>query len=193
MRTAGYKTLNFPYVPRNHSVRELSGQLHTFIEEKVTTTTYHLVGHSLGNIIVRDGFNRPYRAGLGRIVMLAPPNHPPALADRLQGNPLYRLINGSAGQNLASSAFYATLPVPTVPFGVIAGDRGQRLTFDEPNDGIVTVEGTRLEGMADWIVVHKAHTFIMNGDETAELCVRFLRTGSFKTAAVRSMPTCGNP
>ncbi|MBI2423919.1 MAG: alpha/beta hydrolase [Candidatus Hydrogenedentes bacterium] len=179
LRMAGYETINFPYVPRSHSVREVSGKLHTFVEERVQTATYHFVGHSLGNIVVRDGFHRPYRAGLGRIVMLAPPNHPPALADRLQGNPLYRLVNGKCGQELASPAFYETLPTPTAPFGVIAGDRGQRITFDEPSDGIVAVESTRLEGMTDWILVHRSHTFIMNGAATAELCVRFLRTGSF--------------
>ena len=44
------------------------------------------------------------------------------------------MFTGDSGQKLSEEEFYRNLPVPTVPFGVIAGDKGQRLTFNEPND-----------------------------------------------------------
>lgn len=180
LRQAGFKTLNFPYVAHSKSLDALSGSLHEFIRENVAPdATYHLVAHSLGNIIIRNGFKQGYPPGLGRIVMLAPPNHPAELARALKDNPIYRWFTGDSGQQLASEEFYATLPVPPVEFGVIAGDRGQRVTFGEANDGVITVESTRLPQMRDWVLVHHAHTFIMNSRHVALLCAQFLRHGNF--------------
>ncbi|HQL94063.1 MAG TPA: alpha/beta fold hydrolase [Candidatus Hydrogenedentes bacterium] len=179
LRSAGYTVLNFPYSAKATTVDALSGDLRAFIAEKVETPVYHLIGHSLGNIILRDGFKKGYPPGLGRIVMLAPPNRPAEMARAFKDNPIYRWFTGESGQQLASEAFYETLPVPPVEFGIIAGDRGQRLTFREPNDGVVTVESTKLEGMKAWALVHHAHTFIMNSRQVALLCMQFLRHGNF--------------
>jgi len=180
LQRAGFRTLNFPYSARNETLDELSDALHAFVEKNVQTPRYHFVAHSLGNIIIRNGFKKPYRAGLGRIVMLAPPNHPADLAKRLKDNPVYEWVHSDSGQKLASPEFYRDLPAPPVEFGVIAGDRGQQLTFDEPNDGIVTVAGTKLEGMKDWLLLHHTHTFMMNSRDTAEQCVHFLKHGMFR-------------
>lgn len=179
LRQAGFEVRNFPYAPAFHRFDTLVSALHDFIVEKVSTRVYHLVGHSLGNILIRARFRFGYPSGLGRIVMLAPPNHPPDLARRLSSCPPFRLWAGESGRLLASEEFYADLPVPAVPFGVIAGDKGQRITFDEPNDGIITVESTRLEGMADHLTLHHAHTFIMNSRDAALATITFLREGQF--------------
>lgn len=179
LQRAGYVTLNFPYSARGTTLDELSDSLRQFVDDNVTTPRYHFVAHSLGNIIIRNGFKKSYRPGLGRLVMLAPPNHPADLAKRLKDNPVYAWLNEDSGQKLASEEFYRTLPTPPVQFGVIAGDRGQSLTFDEPNDGVVTVAGTKLEGMKDWVLLHHTHTFMMNSGDTAEQCVHFLQRGVF--------------
>jgi triacylglycerol lipase len=179
-RSAGYQTLNFPYNQTTDSLEEISGQLHEFIRKKVKTSSYHLIGHSLGNVIIRNAFRKEYPAGLGKIVMLAPPNQPAHLAKRLKKNPVYRIFTGDSGQKLSEEEFYRDLPVPTVPFGVIAGDKGQSLTFSEPNDAVVTVASTKLNGMADWILLHHGHTFIMNCKDTFEHCQCFIERGSFK-------------
>ena len=182
-RSAGYQTLNFPYNQTIRSLDEISGQLVEFIGQKVKTSDYHLIGHSLGNVIIRNAFRKDYPAGLGKIVMLAPPNQPAHLAKRLKKNLIYRLFTGDSGQKLSEEKFYRDLPIPRVPFGVIAGDKGQSLTFSEPNDGVVTVGSTKLEGMADWILLHHGHTFIMNCKDTFEHCVRFIESGRFKQPA----------
>ena len=179
-RSAGYQTLNFPYNQTTDSLDEISGQLIEFIRKKVKTSNYHLIGHSLGNVIIRNAFRKEYPDGLGKIVMLAPPNQPAHLAKRLKKNPVYRKFTGDSGQKLSEEEFYRDLPVPTVPFGVIAGDKGQSLTFSEPNDAVVTVESTKLEGMADWILLHHGHAFIMNCKDTFEYCQRFIERGRFK-------------
>ncbi len=181
LQHANYKTLNFPYVTHSHSIEELARQLCEFIGENVKTPVYHLIAHSLGNLIVRSGFQHGYPPGLGRIVMLAPPNHPAELARALRDSPIYRWFTGESGQLLGSDEFYSQLPVPDVPFGIIAGNRGQSVTLREQNDGVITVGSTKLDGMADWTVVPQAHTFIMNSRAVAELCVSFIETGRFNT------------
>ena len=115
--------------------------------------------------------------------MLTPPNHPAHLAKRLKKNLLYRWLTGESGQKLSEEEFYRDLPVPEADFGVIAGDKGQKMTFSEPNDGVVTIESTKLEGMNDFILLHHSHTFIMNCKDTFEQCKNFIETGSFQAMA----------
>ncbi len=179
-RSADFKTTSFTYNQRRDSLNEISDQLIDFIEKKVKTTRYHLIGHSLGNVIIRNTFRKKYPSGLGKIVMLAPPNRPAYLAKRFKRNLLYRWLTGDSGQKLSEEDFYKDLPVPSVPFGILAGDKGQKLTFSEPNDGLVAVESTKLEGMNDWLLLHHSHTFIMNCKDTFEHCLRFIQSGRFK-------------
>ena len=178
-RQAGYRTLNFPYSNTVSSMDKLSTNLATFIKENTTTRRYHLIGHSLGNIIIRHTFKTGFPPGLGRIVMLAPPNHPVKLAEMLKDNVFYRLLAGDGGQKLALEEYFQTLPVPPVQFGIIAGDKSYMLLIEERNDGRVEIRNTILESMTDFTVVHQTHTFMMNTRETFELCRRFIETGSF--------------
>jgi len=180
LKRAGYETHLFGYHPRKESLDDVTARLRRVISENVDASSYHLVGHSLGNIVIRHGFRTGYPPGLGRIVMLSPPNGPAALAASWKQWRFYQWITGDSGQKLADSSFYEALPVPTVEFGVIAGGKGHRVGFTEPNDGVVRVENTKLEGMRDWIVVHHTHTFIMMASDTATLCAQFLETGSFE-------------
>ncbi|MDD5628220.1 MAG: hypothetical protein PHU21_04085 [Elusimicrobia bacterium] len=179
-QSAGYQTLSFPYSQKGSTLDEISTAMSVFLAKKVRTAHYHLVGHSLGNIVIRSALRRSLRPGLGRIVMLAPPNRPAQLARLLQENRLYRWLSGDSGQQIAQDGFYKTLPVPPVEFGVIAGDKGQKLTFAKPNDGVLEVEATKLPGMKDFVIVHHTHTWLMNSKDTFDLCRRFLESGAFR-------------
>jgi hypothetical protein len=191
LKTAGFRTVNFPYVTHARSLDQLSDDLAKFIRENVKTPNYCIIAHSLGNIIVRNAFRREMPPGLGRIVMLAPPNRPADLAQAFKDNPVYRWFTGESGQLLASDEFYKSLPAPPVEFGVIAGDRGQTVTFKEPNDGVITVESTKLDGMKAWVLVHQAHTFIMGSRQVAQLAVRFLEHGDFDVKPDRAATETG--
>ena len=191
LKTAGFHTISFPYVTHARPLDQLSGDLTKFITENVKTPSYCIIAHSLGNIIARNCFHREMPPGLKRIVMLAPPNRPDDLARAFKENPVYRWFTGESGQLLASDEFYKNLPVPTVEFGVIAGDRGQSVTFKEPNDGVVTVESTKLDGMKSWVLVHQSHTFIMNSRQVAQLVIRFLEHGDFNVEPDRTATETG--
>jgi hypothetical protein len=108
------------------------------------------------------------------------------VADLLAGTPAYRSVFGPAGAQLATARTEALLaaggPID-YPVGVIAGDRAIDpfgwLVIPGPNDGKVAVARTRLEGLADHIVLHTTHpTMLMNVD-VAMQAIAFLRTGRF--------------
>ena len=182
LRGCGYRTVSFAYSSRKNTLDQITASLVDTVRRKVETPRYHLVAHSLGNVIIRNGFQNAYPKGLARVVMLAPPNQPAQLARVLRDKKLYRLLTGDSGQRLADDEFYRTLPVPDVEFGVVAGSKSLTgLLRGEANDGVVTVESTKLDGMSDWVLVHHTHTFMMNSRDTFELVRNFLRVGRFQS------------
>ena len=47
------------------------------------------------------------------------------------------------------------------------------------DDGKVSVESARLQGMKDFLVVHKTHPFIMNDKKVLKQITAFLKNGVF--------------
>ena len=135
-----------------------------------------VIGHSLGNIITRLASPR-LPAGFGRFIMMAPPNHSPAVARELQDNPVFQVLASDAGQRLCDEEFYEALPTPDVPSLIIAGERGVKGGWHPlgmtPNDAVVGVEETTLDGVPQ-VVVPGVHTFLMNRRDVFSLIRGFL-------------------
>ncbi len=125
---------------------------------------YAIVGHSLGNLVARLA-SPELPAGFCRFAMLAPPNRPPVMAHTLKENGLFRVFTRDAGRRLADDGFFASLPVPRVPSMIVAGNAGPRASWlpfaGRPNDAILEVDETRLEGVP-MIEVPGIHSFLMN-------------------------------
>lgn len=152
---------------------------------------YAIIGHSLGGIVARLACP-DLPPGLERLVLLAPPNRPPAIAAALSGNLLFRAVTGDAGRSLVDPGFFARLEPPEVPTLVVAGTRGPLAAWlpfrGEPNDGIVRVSETRLDGVP-LLEVHGVHTFLMNRRDVFEAVERFLAVPTADvTAAGRACP-----
>lgn len=185
----GYVVLNVDYPSRTAGVEELSsmvigGALGS--DRLAGATKIHFVTHSMGGILVRYHFMRNREPRLGRVVMLGPPNQGSEVVDRLKEWVFFQMINGPAGAQLGTET--GSLPGKLGPvgfeLGVIAGDRSinwiNSMMIPGPDDGKVSVESTKVEGMKEHVVVHRTHPCIMKAKESIELTIRFLRSGSFR-------------
>lgn len=140
----------------------------------------HFVTHSMGGLVLRQ-LAQDQSLRIGRVVMLAPPNHGSEIIDRLGDNALFRRLAGPAAQQLRSAA-----PEPaTTPFelGVLAGDRTLNpwlsLLLPGANDGKVTVASTRLPGMRDFRVLPTSHPLILHDRTAIAMTLNFLEYGCF--------------
>jgi triacylglycerol lipase len=146
----------------------------------------HFTTHSLGGILVRQYLSQYPINELGRVVMLAPPNHGSEIIDVFGRIPGFLFISGAPAAQLGTSTNDSIpLQLPPVNFelGVIAGDRSISpifsLVIPDRDDGKVSVESARIEGMKDFIVMPYTHTFIMLRQQVIDQIVHFLNTGSF--------------
>ncbi len=179
LREAGYDVLNIGYSSYCCSIPELGATVRREIEAKrlPTHARIHFVGHSLGNIIARWVIAQDDAPkGVGRLVMLAPPNQGALMANRFAPvagwllEPIDELRNDT-------SATVRKIPTPPgVEIGVIAGR----------DDSTVRLEETHVAGETAHIVVKGNHTFIMREREVHRLTVEFLRTGKFTPSAEAS-------
>lgn len=134
------------------------------------------VTHSLGGLVARAALPRIERAH--RLVMCAPPSRGASLARLLstRASPVAGAIFGPPLRELSEAP---PIPVPDIPFAIVAGARGARVNplLEGPDDGIVTVDETKLDGMREHVVVDAIHTFVMQHPEAIATARRFLADG----------------
>ncbi len=189
LEEAGYVTVNTGYASRHHTVEELADiavpQGLEACRAQEGTTRIHFVTHSLGGILVRYYLESNAISELGRVVMLGPPNQGSAAVDKLAGVPGFDWLNGPAGRQLGKGENSVPLQLGPAEFevGIIAGNRTidpiTSAVLENPDDGRVSVDDTRLEGMADFVVVAHSHAFMMRMRRPIELTIQFLRSGRF--------------
>lgn len=184
---AGYEVINIGYPAAKRPIEDLSADLGARLVEirKTPDRKVSFVTHSFGGILLRYHLRNDPLPNLGRVVMLGPPNGGSELADLLTKAPLVHKAGGPNRRRLGTGAGDIPALLGPVDFdlGVIAGDRSYNPLFSSlipgPDDGVVAVERAKVAGMSDFLVVHRTHTFIMNGREVVEQTLKFLRDGSF--------------
>ena len=119
--------------------------------------------------------------------MLGPPNQGSEVVDRLRHFKLLKQINGPACLQLGTEekGFIHNLGKVEFDLGVIAGNRSINpllsLLLPGEDDGKVTVERTKIEGMNDFRIVPCSHSFFMSKKKVKELVQSFLKNGFFLT------------
>jgi triacylglycerol lipase len=186
---AGYRVCNVDYPSREHSIAELSSQ---FVAPSIARCApnaaepVNFVTHSLGGIIVRELAKAGSVQTFGRVVMLGPPNHGSEVVDTIGDWRIFGAINGPAGGELGTSedSVPQQLGPATFEVGIVAGNRSinwinSLAMIPGADDGKVSIESSKLEGMQDFVIVRTSHPFLMKDPDVIEQTLRFLTSGCF--------------
>lgn len=189
LESAGYKVCSLDYPTVGETVEnvlaESTRQINACIE---SAPEVHFVGHSLGGLVIR-AYLQSNKALLetdrvGKVVLIGTPNKGSELADYLSDSWVMK-IGGGIGQALMTghNSLGQSLDELDVNLGVIAGTKSSGLTrhkFRGLNDGLVSVESTKLERMSDFITVEVNHAQMRYSSEVAEQTIHFLQHGRFR-------------
>ena len=152
LKRAGFRVRNWGYSSYTHTIAQLGLKLQADLQKRRWALT--------------EG--APPQ-GVGRVVMLAPPNRGARRADRATRWVAW-LLNPLAEIRTDAQSTVRRLGEPAgVQIGVIAGER----------DGKVALAETHLAGETDHVTVPSAHTFIMLRGDVRRLTLAFLRHGRF--------------
>jgi pimeloyl-ACP methyl ester carboxylesterase len=195
LREAGFSVVDVGYSTTSGTVADHAETLAKIIHSFDEAEKLHFVAHSLGNLVTRRYFadlaankkDHRMRDRIGRMVMLAPPNHGSARAKFWAESQLFVNTLGPTVKEMGPNwkELEATLATPPGEFGIIAGGLGNQsgfnLTIDGDDDGTLSVEETRLDGAADFAVISCTHSLLVYHDDVLEYTTRFLRQGLFQT------------
>jgi len=182
-----YRVINLSYPSTRLSIPAAAKRLEDVLNERISDrkARVHFVTHSLGGIVLRQYLLDHRPENLGRVVMLAPPNRGSELAVKLKSIWPCQFLLGPAGRRLGTDPGSVPRRLPPADFelGVIAGDRSLNPLFSAwipgPDDGKVSVQSTRVEGMSDFLLVHHSHTWMTWNRDVVSATVQFLQAGRF--------------
>lgn len=187
LRAAGFDAVAVNYPSTRRTVAQHAEQLAELLARTEGADTVSFVSHSMGGLVVRQLLAQPHawqsRLRTHRVVMIAPPSQGAHLADRLAHLTAYDLVLGDGGSGLTTAAA-RELPAPPVPFGIIAGGRGDGTGLNPllpgDDDGLVGVAETDLAGAADRLLLPEHHYGIAEAPATIAATIQFLRHGRFR-------------
>lgn len=170
----GYRTMRDPLEAH---LSRLANQI-----ANVEATRVHLVGHSLGGVIVMRYLQRAADPRVRRAVLLGSPVAGCRAAAGLAGRVGGELM---MGQSLAVWRGPMDVSVdPRFEIGAIAGTRALGLGavvthLPKPNDGVVCLDETEFPALRDHLALPLGHTMMLVSSRVARQTTAFLRTGAF--------------
>lgn len=183
----GYDVVNLDYPSMTQSLDQLAKQLRNDIAEQTKDANkVHFVTHSMGGILLRMIQKETPMENLGRVVMISPPNQGSDAVNVLADVPGALWAMGPSGRQLAAGENERLKSLGPVDYevGVIAGDLGidpwMSSMIPGPDDGVVSVESTKVEGMTDHIIIHEAHPLLVFNAEAMDQTIAFLKDGKFR-------------
>lgn len=182
----GYDVLNLNYPSTRYPLETLVDMAWQNVLSHMTENKrVHFVGYSMGGLLVRALLSKYRPVQLGRVVLLAAPNHGSEVADLLKNNWLYKKLYGPAGQQLITnqSSIASLFSGIYYECGVLAGS----LSLDPicsyfirgKDDGKVSIESTKISGMKAHAIVNTTHTWFPHNKDVQRQTVSFLKNGCF--------------
>jgi len=173
---------NFAYASVRQTTAEITRALALCVRG-LGAAHVHLVGHSLGGLLILRCLEQHPDLPPGRVVFLGTPVLASAAARNLAR---FRIGRAIMGRVIAEELLreHARRWVPDRDLGIIAGSRpisvGRLVTeFAEDNDGTVAVAETRLPGATAHLTLPVSHTGMLLSARVAREVGNFLAHGRF--------------
>ncbi len=181
LRRLGHHVSVFSYPTRAADLDGHADALHDFLLRN-PSRELHLVGHSMGGLVILAMLSRYADLPPGRVVLMGTPVKGSAVVRRLAKLPGLGCIIGKARENLRVGFRYSPVGRET---GMIRGTRPFGLgriagRQDEANDGSILVSETELEGLQDTVELQVAHSEMLVSTQVVAQVEHFLLTGRFR-------------
>ncbi len=179
LKRSGFSVENWGYWSLNTSIEthaERLGEAVQTIAARDSVQRIHLVGHSMGGIIIRamlaNNFRDNWANKLTRAILLAPPNRGSFVATRLL--PWLGWLTPSLGELSDCSDSFVnrlsnSLQIRQLEFGVIEASK----------DRVIRPECVQLDGQADFARIDGHHGILTWYPQTRQLVEQFLTSGKF--------------
>lgn len=177
---AGFRCHRFGYFGRSRPLAAHAERLARFARD---IGPAHFVGHSMGGRVVLEALERERALEVGRVLLLGTPARGCMAGRRLANHAAGRWFLGESEALWRESDRHARWTRPE-PLGVIAGTLPLGLgrvlgRLPGVNDGVVRLEETEVEGMAQRAVLRIGHSAMLVSSRVAAQAAAFLGTGAF--------------
>lgn len=196
LQQKGFTTYLHDYDSLGETLNQHSDHLNDWLERHHDPKSpIHMVGHSLGGLVIRDFLTRYTQWQIGRCVTLGTPHNGSIKAKYIKD-----LIPPLIGKSYERSLDGNIAPLASdICMGVIAGDAPDnfsqvilmyhehqaQLAFDQrAHDGAVFVYETRLPNASDHIILPVSHMEMLVDDQVAAQTAYFLTYGKFDRDAL---------
>ncbi|QDU64437.1 Alpha/beta hydrolase family protein [Planctomycetes bacterium Pan216] len=194
LKRSGYSTYSFEYASQHAPIEDHADHLAEVLAGLSRHRRIHLVGYSMGGLVIRSCLARHDKQRVERAVLVACPNQGAEKAaffhrrtklfERLFGPSGVQLVPGKEG---IAAKLPRTLPVE---FAVIAGGSpggwGYSGIVSGNDDFTVSVESTKVPGASDFALVCGIHPMLSYAPSVRRMTVNFLRHGYLRSRARRT-------
>jgi len=176
LRRAGFATRTFGYSATRQTPAEAAAGLAAVIDG-LDTPAVHLVGHSLGGLVIADLLAERVPHGLMRTVLLGSPMRGARAAHGLEKRHLaWSLGRSREGLLEGAPGWPRDVPVAVIAGRIACGQGRLVARLPRPNDGVVALRDTALAG-AQRLTVATNHLGLLTAPSVAWATAGFLATG----------------
>ena len=180
LERAGFRCHGFTYAGR---ARPLEVHAERLVRLARQLGPAHFLGHSLGGLVVLEALQSDAAIRVGRVMLLGTPAQGCLSGRWLARHTAGRWLLGESEKLWREGR--AARWTRAEPLGVIAGTTpfglGRMMIgrLPGPNDGVVCVEETAVEGMTERLVLSVSHSAMLVSSRVAENVAAFLAEGRF--------------
>lgn len=182
LKQAGFGAATFSYRSISKTLHDNVDELAHHIRSLPADQTVHLVGHSLGGIMIMQCLAQHEFPNIGRVVMVGSPFQESSAMQRVKATRYGHMLLGKTivqwrgvhARDLPHHLEVGTI-AGTSPFGM-----GRMFgPLDVPHDGTVTLAETHVPFATDRIVMKVTHSEMLISPSVTQQIVEFLKTGHF--------------